>query len=155
MAILDGNAAHDVVVDALLAPAADDVIASPQLFDEQGYVVGIVLQIAIHGKDVLALAVVEAGGQSGGLAKVASQLYDHDTAVDGGYLLQKREGVVVAAVLDEHQLERLLRGFHYRLQPVVEFGDVLFFVVERNNDRVLKHDLSIIPFGPARLGILG
>ena len=127
------------VVDALLAPAADDVVTLAQLLQEQGNVVGIVLQVAVHGDDVLALGVIEAGGQRRGLPEIAAQLDHHHAAVDGGNLLQHPEGVVAAAVIDEDQLERLAGRFHHHLQPVVEFGDVLFFVVERYDDGVLEH----------------
>ena len=99
----------------------------------------IVLQVAIHGDDVLALGVVEAGGQRRGLAKVAAQLDYDDAAIHRGDLLQHPEGVVAAAVVHEHQLERLTGGFHHRLQAVIKLGDVLFLVVEGHDDGVLEH----------------
>ena len=90
-------------------------------------------------------AVIEAGRQRRGLAEVAAQLHDHHAAIDRGNLLQHPEGIVAAAVVDEHQLERLARSFHHHLQAVVELGDVLFLVVKRDDDGVLKHRFSIIP----------
>ena len=146
------DAPHDEVVDALLAPAADDVVALAQLLQEHRNVVGIVLQIAVHGDDVFAFGVIEARGQRGGLAEVAAQLDHHHAAVDRGNLLQHPEGVVAAAVVDEDQLERLAGGFHDHLQAVVELGDVLFFVVKRYDDGVLRHRLIYYNVELARLG---
>ena len=135
---------HDEVVDALLAPAADDVVTLAQLVEEQRNVVGIVLQIAVHRDDVFALSVVKARGERRGLPEVAAQLYHHNAAIDTGDLLQQPEGVVAAAVIHKHQLERLAGCFHDRLQPVVQLGDVFFFVVEGYDDGILKHRLFII-----------
>ena len=59
-----GDAAHPQVVEPALAPAADDVVALGQFLQELRDIFGIVLQVAIHGDDVLALGMVEAGGQS-------------------------------------------------------------------------------------------
>ena len=52
---------HHEVVDALLTPAADDVVAFFQFFQEERDIVGIVLQVAIHRDDVLAPGIVESG----------------------------------------------------------------------------------------------
>src|ERR1700693_5394413 len=70
-----GDAAHPEIVDAHFAPSADDVIASGNFFQKQWDIVGVVLQIAIHGDDVLAAGMIETGCQSGGLAKVPAQLH--------------------------------------------------------------------------------
>src|SRR5260370_40653026 len=67
-----GNAAHPEIVDANFAPSADDVVAGGNLFQEQRNVVGIVLQIAIHGDDVLSAGMVEPGRESSGLAEVSA-----------------------------------------------------------------------------------
>ena len=63
------------------------------------------LQVAVHGEDELALAVVESSGESGSLAEVAAEFDDHDTPINGSNLLQQRKRVVLAAVIDEHQLK--------------------------------------------------
>jgi hypothetical protein len=78
--------------------------------------------------------VIETRSQGGRLAEIAAQFHYHYAAVHGGYLLQQGEGMVTAAIVNKHQLERLLRGLHYRLQAVVEFSNVLLFVVERYNN---------------------
>ena len=52
---------------------------------------------------------------------------------------QEMTGAIGAAVVHEHQFERVGLRLHYRFQAVIEFGDVLLLVVERNYDGVLKH----------------
>ncbi len=89
-------------------------------------------------------AVIESRSQRGSLPEVAAQFDDHYATVDRGNLLQHPEGIVAAAVIDKYQLERLTGSFHYDLQPVVELGDILFFVMERYDDGILGHRLSII-----------
>ncbi len=109
---------------------------------------GIVLQIAVHGDHVLAFGVIEARGQRRGLSEVAAQLHHDNPAIDGGNLLQQPKGVVLAAVVDEHQLERLTRSFHYDLQTIVKLGDILLFIMKRDDDGILKHRIFIIPSAP-------
>ena len=87
------------------------------------------LQIAIHGDDVLAAGVVETGGESGGLAEVAAQFDDRHTAVDCRDLAQHREGVIVGAIVHENDFEGLAVSLHDRLQAVVEVGDILLLVM--------------------------
>src|SRR5437763_16644501 len=55
------NAPDHEVVDALLTPAAHDVVAFFQFFQEERDIVGIVLQVAIHRDDVLSPGIVESG----------------------------------------------------------------------------------------------
>ena len=138
------NAPHHQIVDAHLAPAAHNVVALINFFDEGRNVVRIVLQIAVHGDDVLALGMVETGRQSRGLAEVPAQLHHHDAAVDGGDFPQQVEGLIAAAIVDEDQLEAFARRFHHGRQTVIEFGDALLLIVKRNNNGKLKHDKLII-----------
>ena len=92
------------------------------------------LQIAIHGDDVLATGIVESGSERRCLAKVAAKFYHHHAAIDGGYLLQVDEGLVAATVVDKDHFEGLVGSFHHVFQAVIELGDVLFLVVKRHND---------------------
>ena len=89
-----GDAAHDEVVNAFLAPSGDDVVALFELFDEGGDVVRVVLQVAVHGEDELAGGMIETGGQRRGLAEVAAQLDDEDAAVYRGNLFEEFVGAV-------------------------------------------------------------
>ena len=54
--------------------------------------------------------------------------------------------MVHAAIVNKDQFEGLLRGLHDDAQAVIEFGNILFFVVKRDNNGVFKHDSSIISF---------
>jgi len=57
------QAAEPEVVNAALAPAADDVVALGNLFQKNGDIGRIMLQVAIHGDDIFAAGVIEAGSQ--------------------------------------------------------------------------------------------
>ena len=92
------------------------------------------LKVTVHGEDELALCVIETCGESGGLAEVASQLNDEDTRINRGDLFQQAIGAVARTIIDEDQFEGLAYVLHDSLQAVVERGDVVFFVVERNDD---------------------
>jgi hypothetical protein len=78
-----------------------------------------VLEVTIHGKDEFTLTVVESGGQRRGLAEIPAQFHHHHAAIDGSDLLEEQERVILAAIVDENQLERFLRSFHDYLKPVV------------------------------------
>ena len=134
-----GNAAHDEVVDALFAPAGDDVVAFFKPLEEAGDLVGIVLQVAVHGEDEFAGGVVEAGGERRGLAEVAAELYDEDAAVDRGNLFKQTIAAVSGAIVDEDQLKALPDLFHDLLQAGIEDGDILFFVVKRHDNGIFRH----------------
>src|SRR4029077_11450697 len=69
------------LVLAVLAPAADDVVALVHLGEEPGEVVGVVLLVAVHEDDDLAAGVAETGADRGGLAEVAAELDDPDPRV--------------------------------------------------------------------------
>src|SRR5262249_5556870 len=105
----------------------------------------IVLQIAVHSDEILALRVREAGSQRRGLSKVAAQLYDYHAAIDGYDLPQQLVGAVQASIVYKYQLKSLARGFHDRLQTVVKRGDALLLVVERDDNRVLWHHCRLYP----------
>jgi hypothetical protein len=68
------------------------------------------------------------------LAKVATQFYDGHAAIDRGYFAQQVESAVVRAVIHQNHFEGLAAGFHDGLQPGIQIGDVLLFIVERNYD---------------------
>ena len=58
------NAPQPEIVDAALAPSADDVVTLGDFLQKQRNVGRIVLQVAVHGDDVFAAGVIEAGRQS-------------------------------------------------------------------------------------------
>src|ERR1700722_7124630 len=77
------NAPEPQIIAAALSPAADNVIAVGNLLEEHGNIGGIVLQVAIHGDNVIPTRMVEACSQSGSLPEVASQFHYRHSAVDG------------------------------------------------------------------------
>jgi hypothetical protein len=109
-----------------------------------------VLEIAVHGEDVVALGVVEAGGEGRGLAEVAAKLDNENAAVYGGDLFKQTVGPVAGAIVDEDQFEGFANLLHYRFETVVEGGDVLLFIMERNDDGIFRHGLNDTP--PAGFG---
>src|SRR5258708_38207244 len=108
----------------MLAPAADDVVALFKLGEEVGNLVGIVLEIAVHGEDEVALGVIEAGGEGGGLAEVAAELDDENAAVDGGDLFKQSVGPGAGAIVHEDQFEGFTNLVHYGLDTCVGGCDV-------------------------------
>ncbi len=137
-----GKAAQPEIVDAAFAPSADDVIALGNFFQEQRYVGGIVLQVAIHGDDVVAAGMIEAGGESGGLPKVAAQADDRDAAIDRGNFTQHVEGTVAGAVIDKDDFKAGAMGLHDGLEAIVQIGDILLLIVQGHNDGILGHGRS-------------
>jgi len=103
-----------------------------------------VLEIAVHGEDIVALGVVEAGGEGGGLAEVAAELDDENAAVYGGDLFKQAVGPVAGTIVDEDQFEGFADLLHDRFETVVEGGDVLFFIMERNDDGIFWHGSMIL-----------
>src|ERR1700734_4030806 len=139
-----GNAAKDKVVAALGTPAADNVVAFFELGEEVGDLVGRVLEISVHGENTVALSVIKTSGKSRGLAEVAAKLDDENTRIYGCNLFKQTVGAVAGAVVNEDQFEGLSYVLHDGLEAVVQSGDVLFFVVEWNDDGVFRHLTMIL-----------
>src|SRR5689334_9012710 len=94
-----GKAPHNKVVDALLAPPADDVVTLTDLLEKCRNVIRIVLQIAVHGDHIFPCGMIETRGQSRSLPEITSQLYDCHAAVDGGNFAQQMECEVGASIV--------------------------------------------------------
>src|SRR5581483_1117252 len=135
-----GNPSQPQVVDPLLPPAADDVISFGNLFQEDGNVRRVMLQVAIHGDDVLAPGMVEPRRQTGGLTEVSPQLDHRHPAVHRGNFPQHLEGAVARAVVHQHDFESLPAHLHDGFEAVIEVGYVFLLVVQRNYDGILGHE---------------
>ncbi len=129
-----GETAEPEIVDAILAPSADDVIALGNFLEEKRNVGRIVLQIAVHGDDVFAASVIETGGEACGLAEVAAQFDDGHPAIDGCDFTKQGEGSIDGAIVDEDHFKGFTARLHDGLEPRVEVGDVFLLVVEGDDD---------------------
>ncbi len=143
-----GKTAQPEVVNAHLAPAADDVVALGNFLEEQRNVRGVVLQIAVHGDDVLAARMIEPGGQCRSLPKIPPQADHRHPAVYAGNLAQQVKRLVRRSVIHQHHFKTFAVGLHHRLQAVVEIGDVFLLVVQGDDDGILGHEVFIIRFSP-------
>jgi hypothetical protein len=83
--------------------------------------------------------VVKAGGQCRGLAEVAAQFDDKNAAVDRGDFFKQLVCAVAGAVVDENQFKALADLLHDLFQARIEGSHVLFFIVERDDDREFRH----------------
>ena len=101
------------------------------------------LQVAVHGQNKFALGMVESRRQRRSLPKIPPQLHHQNPAIDCGNLLQQAARAVIRPVVHKHQLKRIANVFHDLLQPVIQNSDVVFFIMERNDDRVLRHRLQL------------
>src|SRR5215469_12509821 len=128
------DSAQPEVINPLLAPAADDVISFGNFLQKDGNIGRIVLQVSIHGDDVIALRMIEARRQRGSLPEIAPQAHYGDAAVDRGDLAQQVKGTVARAIVHQDNLEALPVGLHDRFQPVIQVGDILLFVMQRDDD---------------------
>src|SRR5438132_4701210 len=133
------DAAQPEIIDAALAPSTDDIVAFGDFFQEYRDIGRVVLQIAVHGDDVLAAGMIKSGGQSGGLAKIQAQLDDRDTAIHGSDFAQQLESPVTGAIVHEDEFEGLRVSLHYRFETVVEIHNIFLLVMERHHDGVLWH----------------
>ncbi len=99
----------------------------------------IMLQIAIHGQDVVALRVIKAGSKRGRLSEVPAQFDDQDSAIDGRNLFHQLISAIVRTIIHQHQFEAAAYLLHHVLHTVVESGNIFFFVVEWDDDGILGH----------------
>ena len=64
----------------------------------------VVLQVAVHGDQHLAAGVIDAGHHGRGLTGIAAELDEPQVRVGARQLQAALEGLVLAAVVDEHDL---------------------------------------------------
>lgn len=130
------NLAQEQAVLAVLAPAGDQVeVFVQQPGDHARNVDRVILQVAVHGHDHVAARRIDAGLHCRRLLEVAGQF---DNAYVRAVLLGRLRGAfdrrIAAAVIDQHQFPWILvagQGFMHALD---QRCDVLFLVVERDDD---------------------
>src|SRR5271166_1866681 len=93
------------------------------------------LKVAIHSDHIFASAVREPGGERCGLAEVSTQPYGDYMRVDFGEFLQQLVSEIRAAVIDKDELVTATEFLHDALQAAIQFNDIRFLVMKRNNDR--------------------
>jgi len=129
-----GYGAGDEAVFAVFAPAAYHVDVFGELGKEGWDVVGVVLEVGVHGDDEGVSGVIDAGGEGGGLAEVALEEDGANAGIGGGDVEDEAGGVVGAAVVDEDEFVGVavaLAGFGYTL---VEGLDAARFIVGGGDD---------------------
>ena len=118
--------------------AARDVVAGVDGLDEAGDVLGRVLQVAVHRHDGGAAGAGEARVHGGMLPEVALEADGPHARVVVVQALERGEGAVGRAVVDEDELEgaaELVEGLHGAAVELLERGRL---VEERDDDRELR-----------------
>ncbi len=93
---------------ALLAHGVDDVGALLPLLDHARDQLRRVLQVGVDHRHHIAGRVLQAGRERGLVAEVSREMNDSYARVGGGQAVEQRGRRVGAAVVDEHQLERVV-----------------------------------------------
>src|SRR5262249_32863173 len=75
------NAVQPEIINADLAPAADNVVSLGNLFEKDRNVRGVVLQVAVHGDDVLAARMIKTCVEACGLPEISPEPHNRDAAV--------------------------------------------------------------------------
>ena len=132
------HAARPQVVHALLAPAADDVVAFVELREQLRNFLGRVLQIAVHGDDHLAGGGVESGGERGRLPVVARKADRAHVRVARRQHLERLRRAVAAAVVHVDDFRSATDQKEHRREAARELLDRPRFVEERDDDRQLQ-----------------
>jgi hypothetical protein len=130
-----GDFSGEKLVLSFFSPAADDVSALVDFFDQSRDVGGIVLKIAVHGDDQVAPGMVEAGGHGGGLSEIFPQLNDFKGWAGLGQPAGDVKCVVGAAVVDEDHFKIDVEPLHDGQGLIDERGEIFGFVVERDDNR--------------------
>ena len=104
LASVDGSRRVTKRVLAILAPAADDVVAALEHLDHRRDVVRIVLQIAVGRHDQPAARVREAGGEGRGLSEIAAEADHAQVRIARLQPRQDLEALVRAAIVDDDDL---------------------------------------------------
>src|SRR5262245_21643760 len=121
---------------AVLTPATDHVVTFFELRQKARDVFRLMLQVAVHGDDHVALGVIESGGQRRCLAEIAPQPYACHARIERGDLPEDHRRAICAAVIDEDQLIVFAETFHHFRQTAIKYGHILFFVMKGDDDGV-------------------
>ena len=130
-----GEAALDrALVGAARALAVDHDVALAPARDEALDHLGRVLEVGVHDHDGAPARVVEAGRDRHLLAEIAAERHRADPRLRGVAGANRRKRIVLAAVIDEHDLPGRGDPLEDRHQPIAEGLDVGAFVEDRDDD---------------------
>ncbi len=82
---------------------------------------------------------IETCRQRGGLTKIAAQLHHQHPAVHGSNLFQHLVRAVARSIVNEDKFKAVTHLFHDLFQAVIEGSGVLFLIVKRDDDGILRH----------------
>ena len=108
---------------------------SSSFASSRGISAGIVLEVAVDRDDDVALGLLEAGLQRGGLAEVAPEPDDAHVVVLRVQTRERREGAVGRAVVDEDDLPRPTERLERGRELVVQQRDAALLVVHGDDHR--------------------
>ena len=127
---------------AVLAPAADHIqIVLLKIVDHALDVGGIVLQISVHGNDIIILCRMNARIHRGGLTEITPEFdqFERDKQT------RQLDRVVLGAVIHKDDLIRQPDLLQRKLYLAVEFLYVSFFIKQRCDDRYAFHVYPLLP----------
>ena len=117
---------------ALLAHGVDHVCPLAPAGDHVRDQLGRVLQVGVEHRDDVSGGVLESGGERGLVAEVAREVDHAHAAVGGGDAVEQSGRGIVAAVVDDHELELVVGGGGARARD--EFLHELLLVVDGRHD---------------------
>src|SRR5262249_14543526 len=97
----------------VLAPPADHIVTFFELRQKSRNIFRLMLQVAVHSDDHLALSVIESGGQRRGLAEITAQSNACHARVERGNLSKDHWRAISAPVIDKDQLIVFSETFHH------------------------------------------
>ena len=119
---------------AVLAPAADQVVAFVEFGEQHRDVGRVVLHVRIEQDDDVTFRVVDPGGNGGSLTEVATE--DHHADILWMLLCQFCQNIqtpVLRAIVHEDDLPGFADGCQSRFDGFHQQGEVVFFVIDRDD----------------------
>lgn len=120
---------------SLPLPAGNKIISFVDLGEQCGDLIGIILQVGIHGDHHIALDVGEADGQCSALAIVATEANGAEARISGMQTFDHVERTVRRSVVDEEDIPTATSyAVKYGLQTTCEFTEGFFLVEQGYHD---------------------
>ena len=109
-------------------------MAFVELMQQRRNVLGLVLQIGIHGHHPFSSDVLHSHQQSLMLPNVCSHAKNRDVRVGAAQFAQRGKGVLGASVVDKQELEIETRDVKDLPEPAMKLGDERARAVDRKDD---------------------